>query len=984
MLNIVIKLLCVISRFNWNQIPLMKNIVNDVISRIKDDSINSQILPFKIFTELIYQFQSTENMKNNNFYKSKLKKTICEFKEISLLPIFEYANNILFALFQHEIKTEKIEDFICFINEILKCLNECLDYEDDINAKEDNYSQYEIKPVYIPNNKKRTRDKTLDANLLSNLIQNLFDTYSLILKVTTDEKKSCFSLLILQKLLVMKIMYLGENKNTILRIYQDGICSILFSKTAHINHENICKLIFYIKKNYTHLDILTNENFISYIFAFAKETLEHIKKKEFCEYMKGMIYLLRFFGYFSHSINSLFVGMKETIKNFINSLLIDFLTSVDLSQIIKEDANLFEDIAKSFGICGECVYVELVEKICEMLKKEERKNLCEITRLINFGYEVIKRNYKFYLDDKMINKTNCELINFSLVISEQGNDLKDINTVNEYIIRTFEIINNMNNSIFDGNNENISFNISMVKFIKFFIKNFLNPNLSNKFMNVFSQINEIIKINTSSDFLIFILKKLMQISSTFMHKDTRITPIVTKTLSYLLQSIQRETDFVFNDSDIKIMLGKMYINKEELLNSLRNILKTTISYTKLDLKLHKKFLIFIFSVFQLTSLNAIELYINYYLTEISNQNSNDTIEYTINSVNALITSIENKNDYEITIEKIMPYLLSNLQNYFLSMNKLNDTSIQILRLLCDITTNTKNRVYFANVSQSPYHLLSLSKEFLCHYYKIAKEIAIMTEKDKYVYQIKPISLYIKIFLNMFNIIQLSLLVHSNYDYIKTLFDLLSELIFSISSQDLIAYLHKLYGIFDLIKIIFCDFITVKESICDYSKIMKIVEYIYLCYDYESEFNLTAKSINDIIFVWGKLRLENDMKNAKIAKEVFENEKNKDLFLGILQKIFTFIIEDNIAFNDNFEDLCKTAFILINIYPQNYSQLANDLIVNSSLNIAEKEKMNSLFKELNTLYVSYDEFNSSFFTFKDKMQILYKTTKEIILNHRKEN
>lgn len=165
-----------------------------------------------------------------------------------MLPIFEYANNILFALFQHEIKTEKIDDFICFINEILKCLNECLDYEDDINAKEDNYSQYEIKPVYIPNNKKRTRDKTLDANLLSNLIQNLFDTYSLILKVTTDEKKSCFSLLILQKLLVMKIMYLGENKNTILRIYQDGICSILFSKTAHINHENICKLIFYMRK----------------------------------------------------------------------------------------------------------------------------------------------------------------------------------------------------------------------------------------------------------------------------------------------------------------------------------------------------------------------------------------------------------------------------------------------------------------------------------------------------------------------------------------------------------------------------------------------------------------------------------------------------------------------------------------------------------------------------------------------------------------
>ena len=108
--------------------------------------------------------------------------------------------------------------------------------------------------------------------------------------------------------------------------------------------------------------------------------------------------------------------------------------------------------------------------IRDYFSKEERKNLCEITRLINFGYEVIKRNYKFYLDDKMINKTNCELINFSLVISEQGNEVKDINTVNEYIIRTFEIINNVNNStIFDGNNENSSFYISIVKFIKFFI-----------------------------------------------------------------------------------------------------------------------------------------------------------------------------------------------------------------------------------------------------------------------------------------------------------------------------------------------------------------------------------------------------------------------------------------------------------------------------------------------------------------------------------
>lgn len=981
----MIKLLCIISRFNWNQIPLIQNIVNDVISLIKDDSINSQILPFKIFTELIYQFQSSENMRNNTFYKSKLKKTICEFKEISLLPIFEYANKILFALFQHEIKTEKIEDFISFINEILKCLNECLDYEDDINAKEDNYSQYEIKPVYIPNNKKRTRDKTLDVNLLSNLIQNLFDTYSLILKVTTDETKSCFSLFVLQKLLVMKIMYLGENKNTILRIYQDGICSILFSKTAHINHENICKLIFYMKKNYTHLDILTNENFISYIFGFAKETLEHIKKKEFYGFIKGMIYLLRFFGYFSHSINSLFVGMKETIKSFISSLLIDFLMNVDLSQIIKEDANLFEDIAKSFGICGECVYIELIEKICETLKKKENQNVCEITQLISFGYEVIKRNYKFYLDDKMVNKTNCELINFSLVINEQGNEVKDINTVNDYIVRTFEIINNVNSStILNDNSENIAFNISMIKFIKFFIKNFLNANLSNKFMNIFTQINEILKINTSSEFLIFILKTLMQISSAFTNKDTRINPLVIKALSYLLQSIQRETDFVFNDADIKIMLGKIYVNKEELLSSLRNILKSTISYRKLDLKIHKKFLIFIFSVFQLTSLNAIEIYINYYLNEISNQNNNDSIEYTINSVNALINSIENKNDYEITIEKIMPYLLSNLQNYFLSINKLNNTSIQILRLLCDITTNTKNRVYFSNVSQSPYHLLSLSKEFLCHYYKIAKEITVNTEKDKYAHQIKPISLYIRIFLNMFNIIQLPLLLNSNYDYIKTLFDLLSELIFSLRPQDLIAYLHKLYGVFDLIKIIFCDFITVKESICDYSKIGNIVEYIYFCYDYESDFNLTSKSLNDIIFIWGKLRLENDIKNAKFTKEVFENEKCKDLFLQMLQKIFTFIIENNIAFNENFEDLCKTAFILINIYPNNYLQLTNNLLVHSSLNIAEKEKMSALFEELKTLYKSYDEFNSSFFSFKDKMKTLYKATKEIILNHKKDN
>ena len=134
-----------------------------------------------IFTEIIDQFQQA-----NLPPKSKLLRYVADFKENTLYDIYKHCTFYLDGFFKNQMAFEKFEYSLIFFAEIAKCLNICLDYEDDINYKEDiNMNKYNLKPVYVPNlnSKKRGRiDKRLDAQELDSIVKNLYDTYMYITK----------------------------------------------------------------------------------------------------------------------------------------------------------------------------------------------------------------------------------------------------------------------------------------------------------------------------------------------------------------------------------------------------------------------------------------------------------------------------------------------------------------------------------------------------------------------------------------------------------------------------------------------------------------------------------------------------------------------------------------------------------------------------------------------------------------------------------
>lgn len=139
------------------------------------------MIPFLIFSELIYQFQLP-----NLPPKNKLFKYISDFKDHALLHIYENATSFLINIFKQHVKFENIDHYLYFVKEIAKCLNECMDYEEDLNIKDENYKKFEIKPVYVPNNKRKSRDKTLDVETLNMIVKSLFDTHCVIARMMKE------------------------------------------------------------------------------------------------------------------------------------------------------------------------------------------------------------------------------------------------------------------------------------------------------------------------------------------------------------------------------------------------------------------------------------------------------------------------------------------------------------------------------------------------------------------------------------------------------------------------------------------------------------------------------------------------------------------------------------------------------------------------------------------------------------------------------
>ena len=337
----LIKLISRIIRVFFPQCNYFKKFVTIIINKslpYKSDSNCLKII-INIFTEVIYQFQTNFGLNKNTIQMNKYFGTLEEFKEGSLISIFNHICDAVQNIIGHKIQTDNLKDMLQLSKQVVLCFLECLDYSEDINIKEEDYNKYEIKPTYIPSPRRRGKDKKLNIIFLLGLCQNLFDLYNMIVKTfisfTNDNINGSENndeyfyvsegiLKILSKLVCMKMQYLDTNKGRILKNFSSNLGGILYNQYGFIHHEYLCQIIFRLKKNYNYIDLTNgNETFWSLIIPYIENSVNlitnrgdkkmilssnffnnnnNINNSSMNYFLPGTLYLLRFLAYFSHNI----------------------------------------------------------------------------------------------------------------------------------------------------------------------------------------------------------------------------------------------------------------------------------------------------------------------------------------------------------------------------------------------------------------------------------------------------------------------------------------------------------------------------------------------------------------------------------------------------------------------------------------------------------------------------------------------------------
>ena len=528
----LIKLICRIIRVFYPQCNYFKKFVSIIINKslIYNNDSNTIKIIINIFTEVIYQFQTFFGLNKNTIQMTKYFGTLEEFRENSLITIFKYTCEAISNIIKHKIQTDNFRDMLQLAKQAVLCLRECLDYSDDLNIKEEDYNKYEIKPTYIPSPRRRGKDKKLSIIFLIDICQNLFDLYNLIVKTfisfshsdngndsNTNNKINNNEnlddnhldyyyiseglLKILNSLIVMKIQYLDINKGRILKNYTSNLGGILFNQYGYIHHECLCQMIYRLKKNYNYMDLTTgNETFWNLILPYIEKsvnlignnkgdnnntiiTLDSIKKNNIIDssshaYLPGTLYLLRFLGYFSHNIFKIALNYQIKLKQFILSICKKML-EINLAEY-EVDMN---DICQSFGSCAEGVYIQILEDLINYVKNDYKNlDIVNLCFKIKFGIEVLKNNYQYIQEQRLINKlSENDLDCFSDI--DLSDDKPEINAIVNFIKCIFDIIKDIiskkNNNI-NKNNFGLLSNV-LLKFVKFFCKNFLCKYLNNTF-----------------------------------------------------------------------------------------------------------------------------------------------------------------------------------------------------------------------------------------------------------------------------------------------------------------------------------------------------------------------------------------------------------------------------------------------------------------------------------------------------------------------
>lgn len=152
-------------------------------------------------------------------------------------------------------------------------------------------------------------------------------------------------LILLQKLISMRPVYMGENKMIIGKCYFCSINQMIISNIGLNNSENIdefCKLIFSLKKNFSNKDICEQSELIANINKFALNLISYFPKT-----INGLTYLLLFFSTFSKFTNInqasfIYSNISNTIRE-ISQEVLNTLFGIDNNKRSETKHNNFKN-----------------------------------------------------------------------------------------------------------------------------------------------------------------------------------------------------------------------------------------------------------------------------------------------------------------------------------------------------------------------------------------------------------------------------------------------------------------------------------------------------------------------------------------------------------------------------------------------------------------------------------------------------------------
>ena len=689
-------------------------------------------------------------------------------------------------------------------------------------------------------------------------------------------------------------------------------------------------------------------NFIKCVFNIIrnivnskqKNKLDNIKLNHFGQLSNTLLKFLKFFcqHFLSKYLNNFLTYTISTLINEQNS---------KNSQINDKDENTPEDLI--VFIFNALIYFNMKHNNQNTNTPSMAciNNLTQEEKLLNYKIvpkilSIISNNFTFETDysNKIypIQNLNKSLLN-NISIDNQ--------TINSKLY-DYNKINNVNNNNENGNGNNNDINSSPSKSVNS-LSNVKNSFSHNSSMVSTPQVKSHLLNNET-------LENISKISFS-QRIPSKNHGLNNNTI---IHNNKNENDYynIINDdiyiNSVDIHLGKIRLSKDKFINILKELFNKVIMINTemLPFKIKKHFIIFLFKIAFQCYL-PFESAINYFITQLSKIQSNDIKDF-IYIMNAMISSVNTQENYQILINIILPSLQTLCNSI---TTKINDKGIidkdnlislkKVLKLLKD-TTNYENCNIksFPNNSQCPIHLFSITGNLLDYYMSIAQNINLknLSEEQVYLVQIKPISYIVQIYYNLFTYyIQVPLFINTNYIYMKNLFNKLSKIIFSIDIKNLFGYSNKYKELMKLIKIMYSDYITLdsvlisnlnnnynnsNNFICDetcISTLIKLFTYIinedYMDNQNNKEFSFSQDNMYE------KINITSSVQSSENIRECFKDFNNI-----IYDWCKLYIQNVNIFTNKSSNNNDKSANIMPNNNMNNNLQILFNIFTNENINI----------------------------------------------------